>query len=228
MFLQVSWRTSQSSSLDVGCLLFCSLSRWCHTASVMVRSGFWREQSMTDSVPWWDILSRFCVTALVVQYIWNHWHENEGIARWMLSRWYCLVGQNLTAAFCVLNINRSFDKIPYTTGWNAAPKPRQSPTCFLKIRFVKVNSNWIHPSIRPVAPDFQSTSCVIWHSSAFSSCFPSWRLASWQPSFMETIFNEALMNSRWISWRSRCISQVLCQVFAGFLPIPVPETVHLL
>ena len=53
----------------------------------------------------------------------------------------------------------------------------------------------IHHSLKLVATDFQSSSWVIWHTSAFSSRF-----------------DEASVNSRWIIWTSRCISQVLCQV----------------
>ena len=79
--LQASWRTSQSSSLDVGCLFFRSLSRCSHTASLMWRYGLW-------------------------------------------------------GGF-----------------------------------------------IRPDATDFQSTSSVIWYTSAFSPCFPSLRMGSWQPPF---------------------------------------------
>lgn len=32
---------------------------------------------------------------------------------------------------------------------------------------------WLYLSIRPVVTGFQSSSCVIWHSSAFPSSFPS-------------------------------------------------------
>jgi len=75
-FIEMCAWTSQSSSLDVGCLLFRSLSRWSHTVWITLRSGLW-------------------------------------------------------GGF--------------------------------------------------IATDFQS--CVIWHSSAFSPCFPSLRMASWQPPF---------------------------------------------
>lgn len=36
---------------------------------------------------------------------------------------------------------------------------------------------WIHYCIRPVTTDFQSNSCVIWVTSAFSLFFPSWTMA---------------------------------------------------
>lgn len=48
--LQASWRTYQSS-LDVGWLLLHSLSRWCYTASVIVRFKLWGSQSMTNGAP---------------------------------------------------------------------------------------------------------------------------------------------------------------------------------
>lgn len=67
-FKNSTWRTVQSFYLDVGSLLFCSLSRWAHTASVILRSGLWWGQSMTDSVPSWCIffLMRYAFTALAV------------------------------------------------------------------------------------------------------------------------------------------------------------------
>ena len=45
-----SFSTSQSSSLDLGCLWFLSLSRWSHTTSRIFRSGLCGDQSMTVSV----------------------------------------------------------------------------------------------------------------------------------------------------------------------------------
>ena len=39
----------------------------------------------------------------------------------------------------------------------------------------------------------RSTSCVIWHSSAFSPCFPS-LMASWQPPFTEIVSDDAYMD----------------------------------
>lgn len=40
----------RSSSLDVGCVLLCSLSKWSYTASVTLRSSLWENQSIKDSV----------------------------------------------------------------------------------------------------------------------------------------------------------------------------------
>lgn len=59
------WRTFQSSSLNVGCFLFCSLLR-SYTASTMLRSGLWGGQSMTDCVPLCILLSRYTFTPLIL------------------------------------------------------------------------------------------------------------------------------------------------------------------
>lgn len=45
----------QSSSLDVGFLSFCSLSKWYHTASVKLRYGLWGGQCKT----WWCFILCF-------------------------------------------------------------------------------------------------------------------------------------------------------------------------
>ena len=55
------------------------------------------------------------------------------------------------------------------------------PHCFNNVEVLVLGR--IHPYIRPVATDFQSTSCVFWHTSAYSRCFPSLKMASWQPPF---------------------------------------------
>ena len=91
------------------------------------------------------------------------------------------------------------------------------PRCFNNVEVWSLGR--IHPSIRPVATDFQSTSCVIWYNSDFSPSFPSLRMASWQPPFHGDHSDEASVNSRWINWMSRCISQILCHVFAFFKDI---------
>ena len=36
---------------------------------------------------------------------------------------------------------------------------------------------------------------------------------------LKPISDDSWANNRWITWKSRCISQVLCQVFAGFLSL---------
>jgi len=43
----------------------------------------------------------------------------------------------------------------------------------------------IHPSIRPVATDFQSSFSIIWHTSAFSLRLPFLWMALWWPPFMD-------------------------------------------
>jgi len=55
------------------------------------------------------------------------------------------------------------------------------PHCFNNVEVRALGR--IHPSIKPVATDFQPTSCVIWHSSAFSPRFLLLRMTSWQPRF---------------------------------------------
>lgn len=57
-----------------------------------------------------------------------------------------------------------------------------------------------------VRTDFQSSSCVICHTSAFFPCFPSLKMAFGSHSSTEAMSDEALVNSRWISWGSRCMS----------------------
>ena len=44
------------------------------------------------------------------------------------------------------------------------------PHCFINVEVPALGR--IHPPIRPVATYFQSSSCVIWHTSAFLSPFP--------------------------------------------------------
>ena len=63
---QASFSTCQSSSLDLVCLLFLSLSRWSHTASIIFRSGLCGGQSMTVSVLSAVFLSKYDFTALAV------------------------------------------------------------------------------------------------------------------------------------------------------------------
>lgn len=46
--LQASWRTSQSFSIDVGCLLFCSLSRWFDSFFICY---FW-DMVFREANPW--------------------------------------------------------------------------------------------------------------------------------------------------------------------------------
>lgn len=49
-FFKYSSGLVQSSSLDAICLLFTFSPRWTRTASVLLRSGLWRDQSMTGSI----------------------------------------------------------------------------------------------------------------------------------------------------------------------------------
>lgn len=73
---------------------------------------------------------------------------------------------------------------------------------------------WIYHFLRPIDNNFQSTSCIIWHTSAFSACLPSLRMSSWHPCFHWPF----LMRFWWTVDRwteSSSASQVLCQVLAG-------------
>ena len=54
----------QSSSLDLGCPLFISLSRWSHTASIIFRSGPCGGQSMTVNVLSVVFLSKYDFTGI--------------------------------------------------------------------------------------------------------------------------------------------------------------------
>lgn len=111
------------------------------------------------------------------QCVWNHLNtKNEAVSNQMLSRWYCMVGQNLMVLFRVHNFI-SFDKISNTTGWNAALNCDWASTVLLMatethccaslltfsvyIDDGKLNENfqiWVHYSIIPVATDFQPSS----------------------------------------------------------------------
>lgn len=58
------------------------------------------------------------------------------------------------------------------------PLTEMQPPSHDSIHADDLNQNvqiWIHPSIRTVPTDFQTISCVIWHSSTFSPHFPSLR-----------------------------------------------------
>lgn len=76
-------------------------------------------QSMTDQFPLclWSIDRSFGLVVML---------ENKTVANHMLSRWHCMVDDNLMAPFCVhnyINLKKS-----QTTGWNSAP-----PTCFTDV-----------------------------------------------------------------------------------------------
>lgn len=94
------------------------------------------------------------------QYVWAHCHVGKinllparFLSFFKLSRWDCMVDQKLTV-LSMFSIQEN-----------------------ILTRLFKV-SHLIHHSIRPDATDFQSRSFEIWHTSAFSLCFPSLRMAS--------------------------------------------------
>lgn len=76
--------------------------------------------------------------------------------------------------------------------------------------------NWVHHPMRPVITDFQPNSCVMWHNSAFSTDFPSLKLAYFQPSFHETISVEPSVNCRWIVSKGGCTSSSCVRFLLNF------------
>lgn len=60
---------------------------------------------------------------------------------------------------------------------------------------------WIQCSIWPVARDFQSTYWEIWQTSVFLFSF-------FKKVFLTATLPMRPVNSKWISWRFRCVSQV--------------------
>ena len=58
--LRASWRTFQSSSLAVGCLLFCSLSGWSHTASVCLGPSSGEDSCLHKTCCHWFSVQFLC------------------------------------------------------------------------------------------------------------------------------------------------------------------------
>ena len=83
------------------------------------------------------------------------------------------------------------------------------------------------------ATDFQSTSCVIWHTSAFSPCSPSLRMASWQPPFFHGDhfwwgFIEQSMNQLRVQMHLSGLVSGFCWISPSFLRTSLSDTVRLL
>lgn len=78
----------------------------------MIWCGLWGGRSMTQSSSVCVLPSRHAFTAVWLRSI-------EATANQMLSRWWCMVDENLTVPFSVNNFI-NFDKIFSTTGWNVA------------------------------------------------------------------------------------------------------------
>lgn len=110
-FGNISWdflKDIQSSSLDAGCLLFCSLSRWSHPVSVMSRFWLRGGQSMTDTAPFFFIYpDMFCTIGRVFGIIAEKWSHCQ-------SDTFQMVDQNLTVIFSLHNCS-NFDKLSNTT-----------------------------------------------------------------------------------------------------------------
>lgn len=115
-------KNSQSSSLDVGCTLFCFLSRWSQTASNMLSPKL---SSINDWQCFYIQIWFYCmgsVFRITVMFL------KEPAGSQLLSRWYFMV-ENLTVAFCVHNAINA-NKIFNTTGWNSVPN-HELPLCFI-------------------------------------------------------------------------------------------------
>lgn len=115
-----------------------------------------------DAVVYWNMFKN----------TWSHFHE--------LSWWYYMVYKYL-----------NFDKLP--TDWNAVPDHESQMFFADSARFLLLDlflnllcTYWWQFESKIsnfFVFDFQFSSCVIWHISLFSPCYPSLRMASWQPAF---------------------------------------------
>ena len=92
MLYEVSFRTSQNSVVELGCLLCRFLSRWSHTASTIFKSELCGGQSIIVRFLSLVVLSKYDFTAWAVCYeslsCWTMKqlpirHFSEGIACWM-------------------------------------------------------------------------------------------------------------------------------------------------
>lgn len=129
----------------------------------------------------------------------------------LLSRWFCVVDQNLIVISCV-HYSVSFGKILHTTGWNAALNHEEPPPCFtdgsrhsLLDRFsdlLYTYWQWFQPQSSTLEDLFS-----LQHTLAFSPpfCFVKNGFSTPTHGSIDTIFNEASLNSGWISWWARCI-----------------------
>lgn len=106
--------------------------------------------------------------------------KNEPVANQMLSRWYCMLDSNL-------KIYHQFYQDPQHHWQECSSKPwllcilqmAVDTHCISLLTFsIYTDDNlsqtfsvWIHPCLRPVATDFQSSPSVTWHTSVFSPYF---------------------------------------------------------
>lgn len=91
--------------------------------TTMLRSGLW-DQSMTNSFQLCVCIFflPICVCFYSIGCVLGKTGmlKNKAVINQMLSWPYCMVGYNLTVLLCAHN-SISFEKMPNTTGWNAAP-----------------------------------------------------------------------------------------------------------
>lgn len=112
--------------------------------------------------------------------------------------------------FCVRNFigfNNIFNTTVYDA-WNLKDSPPTYCCTSLLTSFIHNNDDlnqnvhiWIQCSIWPVARDFQSTYWEIWQTSVFLFSF-------FKKVFLTATLPMRPVNSKWISWRFRCVSQV--------------------
>lgn len=148
-----------------------------------------------------------------------------------LSRFSCIVDQNLMSLFCV-HISISFNKISNTTDRNEAQT--MTEPCFtdgcghslLCLSSELLHTCWsrFQPEISHLEPSLHQA-CCHWFSAQLLCnlavvrlflllSIREWLLDSY--TSIETISDKASVNGWWINWRASCFSQVLCQVFAGY------------
>lgn len=180
---------------------------------------------MFDSLStWFHMPVIFFFFLLHWQFIWDHSNiENKASDNHMHSR-YCTVNQNI-----FLNHNSiSFDKLSNSKLEVEAQTMMLPSPCFTDGRQLLLYlssdfnicaySGWFEPkmfNLNSFATYYQFSSCL-WHTSTFSPCFPSLKLASDSHPSTETLSDECLVNS----WRAYRIFAVLYYyLWLLFIPI---------
>lgn len=124
-----------------------------------------------------------------------------------------------------------------TTDWDVAPKHdrasavlyrwlqtltvvlfSRSPPSTLTMTWIRLK-NWLHHSIKPVATNFQSSSCSVWHTSAFSICLLSIR------TMTATLLSLTHGSAEGWLYHSGAV-WTLCWIFSYFLRTECSDTVN--
>lgn len=114
-----------------------------------------------------------------------------------------------------------FDKISNSIDWNAAQTMTQPPPCFTHgCRHSRLHLSWPPLDIFMMISTKNSKFVLITLPDLLSLIFRP-ALVQSDLSLLSLPLRAFLASvvSRWIHWRSWCISQVVCQLFAGFLSL---------